>query len=67
MQGRVTVSFVVERDGSIVDVQVLRSPNEHLSEEAVRVVKLMPKWEPAKQGNRAVRSRFNLPITFRLL
>ena len=67
VQGRVTVSFVVERDGSIVDVQVLRSPNEHLSEEAVRVVKLMPKWEPAKQGNRAVRSRFNLPITFRLL
>ncbi len=67
VQGRVIVSFVVNRDGSIVDVKVVRSPDEHLSAEAVRVVKMMPKWEPAKQGNKTVRSRFNLPIMFRLL
>mgnify|MGYP002508459593 CR=1 FL=1 len=66
VQGRVIVSFVVNRDGSIVDVKVVRSPDEHLSTEAVRVVKMMPKWKPAKQGNRTVRSRFNLPVMFRL-
>lgn len=66
VQGRVIVGFVVNRDGSIVDVKVLRSPDEHLSTEAVRVVKLMPKWKPARQGNKTVRSRFTLPILFQL-
>jgi protein TonB len=66
VQGRVTVSFVVNRDGSIVDVNVVRSPDEHLSQEAMRVVKLMPKWKPARQGNKTVRSRFMLPVLFRL-
>ena len=66
VQGRVIVAFVVNRDGSIVDVKVVRSPDDHLSEEAVRVVKLMPKWKPARQGNKTVRSRFNLPVMFRL-
>lgn len=66
VQGRVIVAFVVNRDGSIVDVKVLRSPDQHLSDEAVRVVKQMPKWKPARQGNRSVRSRFNLPVMFRL-
>ena len=66
VQGRVIVAFVVNRDGSIVDVKVVRSPDEHLSAEAVRVVKLMPKWKPARQGNKPVRSRFNLPVVFRL-
>lgn len=66
VQGRVIVAFVVNRDGSIVDVKVVRSPDEHLSAEAMRVVKLMPKWKPARQGNKTVRSRFNLPVMFRL-
>ena len=66
VQGRVIVAFVVNRDGSIVDVKVVRSPDEHLSAEAVRVVKMMPKWKPARQGNKTVRSRFNLPVMFRL-
>ena len=66
VQGRVFVSFVVNRDGSIVDVKVVRSPDPNLSKEAERVVKLMPKWKPARQGNKAVRSRFNLPVLFRL-
>ena len=66
VQGRVIIQFVVNRDGSIVDVKVVRSPDEHLSAEAVRVVKMMPKWKPARQGNKTVRSRFNLPVMFRL-
>lgn len=66
VQGRVIVAFVVNRDGSIVDAKVVRSPDDHLSEEALRVVKLMPKWKPARQGNKTVRSRFNLPVMFRL-
>ena len=66
VQGRVIVAFVVNKDGSIVEVKVLRSPDQHLSDEAIRVVKQMPKWKPARQGNRSVRSRFNLPVMFRL-
>ncbi len=66
VQGRVFVGFVVNRDGSIVDVKIIKSPDNNLSKEAERVVKLMPKWKPAKQGNKTVRSRFNLPVNFRL-
>ena len=66
VQGRVTVAFVVNRDGTIVDVKVVRSPDPNLAKEAERVVKLMPKWKPARQGNKTVRSRFNLPVMFRL-
>lgn len=66
VQGRVFVSFVVNKDGSIVDVEIKRSPDSNLSKEAERVVKSMPKWKPARQGNRSVRSRFNLPVMFRL-
>lgn len=70
IQGRVILSFVVEKNGSITDIQVVRSPsddsNMDLSTEAIRVVQTMPNWKPARQGNKAVRSRFNLPILFRL-
>ena len=66
VQGRVFVSFVVNKDGSIVDVEIKRSPDPNLSKEAERVVKAMPKWKPARQGNRTVRARFNLPVMFRL-
>ena len=66
IQGRVSVQFVINKDGSIVDVKVLRSPDDHLSKEAERVVKAMPKWKPARQGNKNVRSRFNLPVMFKL-
>lgn len=66
VQGRVTVEFVVNTDGSIVDVKTLRSPDPNLAKEAERVVKEMPKWIPARQGNKAVRSRFRLPVMFRL-
>ncbi len=66
IQGRVFLSFVVNKDGSIEQVKVLRSPDDNLSNEAIRVVKLMPKWKPARQGNKTVRSKFNLPVMFRL-
>ena len=66
IQGRVSVQFVINKDGSIVDVKVLRSPDDHLSKEAERVVKSMPKWKPARQGNKPVRMRYVLPVMFRL-
>jgi TonB family protein len=66
IQGRVQISFVVEKDGSITDAKVLRPIHPLLSEEALRVVKAMPKWAPAKVKGQTVRSRFNLPVSFRL-
>lgn len=66
IQGRVILEFVVETDGSLSDIKVNRSPDPSLSQEAVRIVKMMPKWKPAHQNDKAVRSRFTLPIMFRL-
>ena len=66
IQGRVNVSFIVERDGSIDSIKVVRSPDPALSEEAVRLVSEMPKWVPAKYYNKTVRSRLFLPIIFKL-
>lgn len=66
VQGRVILSFIVDTDGSVVDVKVVRSPSQHLSEEALRLVNIMPKWEPAVEKGKIVRTRYNLPIMFRL-
>lgn len=66
VQGRVTVSFVIEKDGSITDVQVARSADPSLDKEAVRVVKSMPRWTPGRQNGSTVRVKFNVPVTFRL-
>jgi protein TonB len=66
IQGRVVTTFVVERDGSITDVKVIKSVDPSLDKEAVRVVKSMPKWNPGKQNGSAVRVKFTLPVTFRL-
>ena len=66
VQGRVVVSFVVERDGSITDVQVVRSVDPSLDREAQRVVRSMPKWIPGKQNGQAVRVKYNVPVSFRL-
>lgn len=66
VQGRVVVGFVVERDGSITDVNVLRSVDPSLDKEAVRVVKSMPKWNPGKQNGSAVRVKYQVPVSFRL-
>ncbi len=64
--GRVMVTFVVELDGSLSDAKVVRSPAQELSDEALRLIGQMPKWRPAILGDKIVRSRFNLPIIFRL-
>ena len=66
VQGRVIVTFVVERNGSITDVQVVKSVDPSLDKEAVRVVKAMPHWIPGKQNGSAVRVKFTVPVTFRL-
>ncbi|HIX86746.1 MAG TPA: TonB family protein [Candidatus Parabacteroides intestinigallinarum] len=66
IQGRVICSFVVNRDGSIVDAQVLRGVDPSLDKEALRVINSMPKWSPGKQRGKPVRVKYTVPITFRL-
>lgn len=66
IQGRVVVQFVVERDGSVSQVRVVRGVDPSLDKEAQRVISSMPKWIPGKQNGQAVRSRFTVPVTFRL-
>ena len=65
-QGRVTVQFVVNKDGSIVDVKVIRGVDPYLDKEAVRVISTMPKWIPGKQRGVPVRCKFTVPVTFKL-
>lgn len=64
--GKVYIRFVVEKDGSVTNVKVMRDIGGGCGSEAVRVVKMMPKWKPGKQRNRPVRTEFNLPISFNL-
>ena len=65
-QGRVTVQFVVNRDGSIVDAKVLRGVDPYLDKEAIRVISSMPKWKPGMQRGKAVRVKYTVPVMFRL-
>ena len=66
VQGRVYVNFVVEPDGSVSNVSVLRGIGGGCDEEAMRVVKSMPKWKPGKQRGKAVRVSYMLPVNFKL-
>jgi len=66
IEGKVIMQFVVGRDGSIENVQVMRGVDRSLDNEAIRLIKSMPKWIPGKQGGSAVRVRYTLPVTFRL-
>ena len=67
IQGRVICQFVVNKDGSIVDIEVVRSGGDpSLDKEAVRVIKSMPKWKPGKQRGKPVRVKFTLPVNFKL-
>ena len=66
IQGRVVVNFVVEPDGSVSNVKVLRGIGGGCDEEAMRVVKAMPKWTPGKQRGKAVRVSYTLPVVFKL-
>ena len=60
------VQFVVNKDGSIVDVKVIRGVDPYLDKEAVRVISTMPKWIPGKQRGVPVRCKFTVPVTFKL-
>ena len=66
IQGRVIVTFVVERDGWITDVRVAKSVHAFLDKEAVRVVSGMPRWIPGKQNGKAIRVRYTVPVSFSL-
>ncbi|MDR0995010.1 MAG: TonB family protein [Tannerella sp.] len=66
IQGRVTVQFTVNRDGSVVDVSVMRGVDPSLDKEAVRVVKMLPKFKPGMQRGKPVRVRYTVPVTFKL-
>ena len=67
IQGRVICQFVVNKDGSIVDIEVVRSGGDpSLDKEAIRVIKSMPKWKPGKQRGKPVRVKFTVPVNFKL-
>ena len=66
ISGRVLLSFIIEKDGSLTNIQVLQSPDSSLSYEATRVLKQSPKWKPGKQRNQTVRVKYTLPVDFRI-
>jgi TonB family protein len=66
IQGRVIVTFVVERDGTVTNAQISTSAEESLDNEALRIVREMPKWIPGKQDGHTVRVKYTVPVTFRL-
>ena len=66
VSGRIYISFIVNTDGTLTDIQVLKGIGFGCDEEAVRVVQKMPRWHPGKQSGRAVRVKYNLPISFTL-
>ena len=66
IQGKVTLQFTIEKDGSLQNVKVLSTPDESLSKEAVRVVSSSPKWKPGRQRDRAVKVTYTFPVLFQL-
>ena len=66
IQGRVSCSFVVDTDGSLKNIEVIRGIDPSLDREAVRVIREMPKWNPGVQNNMAVAVKYTVPVTFRL-
>jgi len=66
IEGKVYVKFIIERDGSISNIEVIRSADSTLEQEAIRVIGAMPKWKPGKQRGKPVRVTYTLPIHFRL-
>jgi protein TonB len=66
IQGKVIVTFVVNKDGSIVDIEVIKSVNPSLDKEAIRVISQMPNWKPGAQRGKPVRVKYSVPVNFRL-
>jgi protein TonB len=65
-QGRVLVTFIVEADGTVTNIKVVKKVSDEIDAEAVRVIKAMPKWKPGMQNGKAVRVKYTIPVTFRL-
>ncbi len=66
VQGRVTLTFVIERDGTLTNITSMSSPDRSLTEAAIATLKKSPKWKPGKQRNQVVRVKYTLPVDFRL-
>ena len=66
IEGRVTTMFIVERDGTLSNIQILRGLEPSLDAEALRVIRSMPVWKPGKQGDKPVRTRYTVPVNFRI-
>lgn len=66
IEGKVIVSFVIEKDGSVSNIKALKSPHFSLTEEAIRVVKAMPNWNPGTMSGKPVRVKYVLPLSFKL-
>lgn len=66
IQGRVLIQFIVNRDGTIVEPEVVKSVNPYLDKEALRVISGMPKWTPGEQRGKPVRVKFTVPVNFKL-
>ncbi len=66
ISGRVILTFVIEKDGRLTNIQVLQTPDRSLSEEAIRVLNKSPKWSPGKQRGKTVRVKYTLPVEFRV-
>ena len=66
VQGRVIVGFIVEKDGSVSNAKIIRGVDSALDKEAIRIVMSMPKWTPGRQNGRNVRTKYNVPVNFKL-
>ena len=66
IQGRVVTQFVVEADGSLSEIKAAEGANPYLAAEAVRIISKMPKWTPGMQKDKSVRTRYTIPVLFRL-
>lgn len=65
-QGRIIVGFVVEKDGSVSNAKIIHGNDSALDKEAIRIVMSMPKWTPGRQNGRNVRTKYNVPVNFKL-
>ena len=66
IQGTVILTFVIDTDGSVIDIEIRRSVHPDLDQEAIRVISSSPKWTPGTQGDKPVKVRYNFPVTFQL-
>lgn len=66
IEGKVVVSFIINRDGTIVDAKIAKSVHPLLDREAMRIVGMMPKWKPGRQNDKPCRTMFVIPINFKL-